>query len=154
MKKQQVAFQRMPAFMAELGYQQGSSSSKVYQQIHEGLLPPPVKLFGKRASVFLVHETKAIISARALGMPDEEIKELVNSFVRQRQEILDPFLELTPEEGNPIAKECRRSLDRLEHCRREYRFSMLPESSDALDDAADKLQIAVDIIESETSCAD
>jgi len=154
MGKFNLEIQRVPELMRILGYKSGDSPSSVYKQIDEGLLPPPFKLYGERASAFLAHETTLVMAARAIGKTDEEIRGLVSSLVKQRQEFFDSLMQGVEQKGNPITNECRHSLVRLEHSRREHRYLMLPKSSDALDDAADKLQIAADVIESETSRVD
>lgn len=73
MNQYKFAFQRMPEFMDQLGYHRGVSPSSVYRKIDDGLLPPPCKLYGERASVFLVHETTIVIAARAIGKTGKSV---------------------------------------------------------------------------------
>lgn len=47
--------------------------------------------------------------------------------------------------GNPISNQCLTALNQLADTRRKYRYLVSPDFSDALDNAMDCLQIAVDI---------
>ena len=52
-------------------------------KIADGLLPPPIRLGGS-AMGYLAHELEAIISARATGAGDDEIRALVRQLVADR----------------------------------------------------------------------
>jgi len=62
------------------------SSSKLYLDIQNKLMVPPVKI-GARASGFIESEIDAIVTARIRGCSESEIKSLVSNLVQQRQEI-------------------------------------------------------------------
>jgi len=59
------------------------SRSHLFNHINQGLFPEPISL-GERAVGWLEHEVDAVISARAIGKSEEEIKSLVKSLKEQR----------------------------------------------------------------------
>jgi len=59
------------------------SRSTLYLRIKQGLLPPPVKL-GERCSAWPEYEVAAINAARIAQKSNDEIRELVKKFQRQR----------------------------------------------------------------------
>ena len=61
----------------------GKSTSSVYQDVADGLFPPPVKI-GVRAAAWPDHEVDAIVRARVAGRSDSEIRELVRRLVTER----------------------------------------------------------------------
>jgi len=61
------------------GFRKSARAAK----IAEGLLPPPIHLGGKAAG-FLAHELEAVISARATGATDDEVKDIVRNLVAAR----------------------------------------------------------------------
>lgn len=61
----------------------GLPSSTFYEQISEGLIPPPIRL-GKRAVGWVESEIDAVVLARIQGKSDEEIKILVTELVTAR----------------------------------------------------------------------
>ena len=64
----------------------GRPRSSFYQQISQGLLPPPIKL-GTRAVGWLASEIEAVNKARVQGKSDDEIKILVASLIKQRLQL-------------------------------------------------------------------
>lgn len=66
---------RLPAVKSAFGY---SSDGAVYLNIDAGLLPKPVKV-GPRASAWPEAEIEHILTARAGGATDEQIRALVNT---------------------------------------------------------------------------
>ena len=64
----------------------GRPRSSFYQQISQGLLPPPIKL-GARAVGWLASEIEAVNKARIQGKSDYEIKILVASLIKQRSQL-------------------------------------------------------------------
>lgn len=65
---------RLPAVKSAFGY---SSDGAVYQNVYAGLLPKPVKV-GPRASAWPEVEIGQILTARAGGASDDQIRALVN----------------------------------------------------------------------------
>jgi prophage regulatory protein len=65
---------RLPAVKSAFGY---SSDGAVYLNIDAGLLPKPVKV-GPRASAWPEVEIGQILTARAGGASDDQIRALVN----------------------------------------------------------------------------
>lgn len=110
----------------------GLSKSSIYKLMGENRFPKPISLGG----------------ARAVGWIDEEIDDWLYQQIeqsRRNSEIEASQLK------NPISNECRIALDRLATVRRQYHYIITPEFSDALDDAMEKLRIAVDMAVSEIS---
>jgi len=54
-----------------------------FKQRREGLLPPPVRLSGRRCA-YVTSELDAVIDARAAGAADDEVRELVSRLVQSR----------------------------------------------------------------------
>jgi hypothetical protein len=50
-------------------------------------MPPPIKLSARSAG-WLAHELDAVIAARMVNKPEEEIKELVAQIVERRKEVV------------------------------------------------------------------
>lgn len=69
----------------------GLSNTSIFEQTKAGLFPPVIKL-GARAAGFLEHEVIAVVTARAAGHTNEQIKSLVNSLVIQRQSAANHLL--------------------------------------------------------------
>jgi prophage regulatory protein len=64
----------------------GSSKSKLYADVADGLMPPPVKC-GTRSVAWVEHELDAVIAARVAGKSNDEIRALVvNLKAARRQE--------------------------------------------------------------------
>ena len=68
----------------------GISKTTFYGRMKEGLIPPPISLFG-RSVAWLEHETDQVIAAMAAGKSKDEIKTLVLSLIEQRQELLENY---------------------------------------------------------------
>lgn len=64
----------------------GRPRSSFYQQISQGLLPPPIKL-GARAVGWLASEIEAVNRARIQGKSEDEIRILVASLIKQRSQL-------------------------------------------------------------------
>jgi len=67
---------------AETGY----SRSTIYLRIAQGLFPKPVSL-GPRAVGWPAREVAALNEARISGVPDAELRTLVQSLVRARRKV-------------------------------------------------------------------
>jgi prophage regulatory protein len=64
--------------------------SKVYYDVDNGLLPPPLKR--DRSSFWVAHEIDAVVVARIGGKSDDEIKILVADLVAARGALFPQFL--------------------------------------------------------------
>lgn len=64
----------------------GLPRSTFHSRINAGLMPPPIPL-GARAVGFLSTEIDAVLNAMIAGKTQEQIKELVASLVKNRQQI-------------------------------------------------------------------
>lgn len=62
----------------------GYGRSTLYQQIADGLFPPPVHL-GKRTSGWISDEIEAVLAARIHGKSEDEIKALVKKLIVERE---------------------------------------------------------------------
>ncbi|MFT5716401.1 MAG: prophage regulatory protein [Oleiphilaceae bacterium] len=62
----------------------GLSTTTQFEQIREGLLPNYIKL-GERSVGLFEHECVAIITARAAGKSDDEIRLIVKALIKQRE---------------------------------------------------------------------
>lgn len=62
------------------------SKSGFYAEVKAGTLPPPVKT-GIRAVAWPEHELDAINTARIAGQSNEEIRQLVERMVEDRQKL-------------------------------------------------------------------
>lgn len=61
----------------------GLSRTTHYQQIADGLFPPPVRI-GARAVGWPANEVEAINAARIAGRSESDIRELVKRLLRER----------------------------------------------------------------------
>jgi len=105
---------RMPAIMAELGYQ---SHASVYGDIHAGLLTHPVQI-GQRSVGLPLEEVQAVNAAKIAGQSQQQIRELVCRLHAARCENFgEPFkptwLEKSATQKRQAAKRVKR-LDRTE----------------------------------------
>lgn len=64
----------------------GASRSKVYADVQEELLPPPIR-FSPRYSRWLATELDAVLTARISGASDEAVRMLVRTLVSKRGRI-------------------------------------------------------------------
>lgn len=69
----------------------GRKKTAAYGDIREGLFPPQIRI-GARASGFLSHEVDAVIAARAAGVSDAELRDIVTQLVAKRKSLLATFL--------------------------------------------------------------
>ena len=70
---------------AEVEALRGFRRGRIYHEVREGLLTPPIKQ-GKRSSSWPLSEVVAINKARIAGYRDDELQALVVSLVTQRGE--------------------------------------------------------------------
>lgn len=70
----------------------GRSKTWLADQVTSGLVPPPISL-GGRAVGWLDHEINAVIAARSVNKPDEEVKDLVLALIEQRSFTANQSLE-------------------------------------------------------------
>jgi len=78
--------------LPEVLIKSGSKRSTLWHQIKEGIFVPPIKL-GGRSSGFIKHEIEAVIAARALGLPETEVKKLVRNLVERRKQSASKLLQ-------------------------------------------------------------
>jgi prophage regulatory protein len=69
------AIYRMSAVQSIIGF----CRSTIYKQIHDGLFPKPVSI-GARAIGFIPEEVHELVKARIMGLSDDSIRQLVESF--------------------------------------------------------------------------
>lgn len=69
----------------------GLSNTSIFEQTKAGMFPPPISL-GARAVGFISHEVQAVIAARSVGKSDSEIKDIVKSLVKQREQSANDLL--------------------------------------------------------------
>ena len=69
----------------------GKSKTTIWQETKDGTFPPPIKL-GYKATGYIEHEVQAVLHARAMGLSDKQLKELVASLVKQRKESASKLL--------------------------------------------------------------
>lgn len=60
------------------------SASGLRRQVNEGLFPPAINL-GIRATGYIAEEVQAVLTARSIGMPEDEISDLVHKLVAYRK---------------------------------------------------------------------
>jgi prophage regulatory protein len=78
---------RLPKALAKIG----SSRSGFYKGVSEGTQPEPISL-GGRAKGWLDHELEAVTRARAAGLSDPEIKQLVRELKNSRAATYEEIL--------------------------------------------------------------
>jgi prophage regulatory protein len=64
-----------------------------FEKIREGLLPPYFNL-GKRSVGMFEHECITILSARAAGKSDDEIRQIVKALIKQRETSANDLLKM------------------------------------------------------------
>lgn len=72
--------------MSDVTQQVGKKKSALYEDIGQGLFPPPVAI-GARAVAWPDYEVQAINLARIAGMSDDEIRKLVAKLVEARKSV-------------------------------------------------------------------
>ncbi|MCW8108079.1 AlpA family phage regulatory protein [Alteromonas ponticola] len=60
------------------------STSGLRRQVLEGLFPPALNL-GARSTGYITEEVQAVLTARSIGMSDDELKEIVERLVKYRK---------------------------------------------------------------------
>ena len=68
------------------------STSGLRRQVLEGLFPPSLNL-GARATGYIAEEVQTVLTARSIGMSDEELKNLVGRLVEYRKSRANRLLE-------------------------------------------------------------
>mgnify|MGYP005725317951 CR=1 FL=1 len=68
------------------------STSGLRRQVLEGLFPPSLNL-GARATGYIAEEVQAVLTARSIGMSDEDLKKLVSRLVEYRKSRASRFLD-------------------------------------------------------------
>ncbi|MGQ8365313.1 helix-turn-helix transcriptional regulator [Glaciecola sp. 1036] len=63
----------------------GLSNTSIFERTKDGLFPSSVSL-GGRAIGYIEHEIRAVLTARAAGHSDQQVRELINSLHKQRLE--------------------------------------------------------------------
>ncbi len=63
----------------------GKGRSSIWHEIKKGVFVPPINM-GPRSAGFIQSEIQALIAARALNMPEAEIKDLITTLVNKRRE--------------------------------------------------------------------
>jgi prophage regulatory protein len=69
----------------------GLSRTSLYEQSRKGLFPKPISL-GERAVGYLEHEVQTVIAARSVGKTDQELREIVKSLMKQREQSIHALL--------------------------------------------------------------
>ncbi|MEP1384363.1 MAG: AlpA family phage regulatory protein [Paraglaciecola sp.] len=69
----------------------GLSNTSLFEQTKEEIFPPPISI-GARAVGFLFHEVQAVLAARSVGKSDDEIRDIVRSLIKQRQDSANALL--------------------------------------------------------------
>ncbi len=84
--QKQIRIERKPEVLNRTGF----SRSTLHTRINEGLFTPAINL-GGRAVGWLEHEVTVILTAMVAGKTKDEIKELVNSLVEDRQNRMEAY---------------------------------------------------------------
>jgi prophage regulatory protein len=69
----------------------GLSTTTQFEQIRAGLLPKYINL-GARSVGLFEHEALAIVTARSVGKSDDEIRGIVQSLLKQREQSANDLL--------------------------------------------------------------
>jgi prophage regulatory protein len=72
-------------------YMLGISKSNFHNKINNGLLPPGITL-GPNSTGYFKHELTTVLVAMAINKNQEELKEIVKTLVRQRQQLVSFIL--------------------------------------------------------------
>jgi len=70
----------------------GQSNTTIFERTKEGLFPTSISL-GGRSVGYLEHEIYAVLTARAAGRSDKDIRELVTLMIAMRKVQADAFLD-------------------------------------------------------------
>lgn len=87
MQYQQLKIIRKP----EIRVLTGLSTTTQFEQIKSGLLPKYIVLSARSVGLF-EHEALAIVSARAAGKSDDEIRAIVKALLKQREQSANDLL--------------------------------------------------------------
>jgi prophage regulatory protein len=71
----------------------GLSNTTQFEQIRDGLLPKYINL-GQRSVGLFEHECVTLMSARAVGKSDDEIRKIVKALIKQRETSANDLLKL------------------------------------------------------------
>lgn len=71
---------------SDLAVKTGRSRSSSRRDVARGLLPPPIK-WGT-TSIWLEHEVDVVIAARAAGLPEANIRSIVEELISRRADAL------------------------------------------------------------------
>lgn len=80
-----IRYQRRPEVLRLAGV----SNSTLHTQIRNKLFVPPVSL-GARSVGWLEHEVNEVLAARAKGMREAEVRELVVDLIQSREHLVKP----------------------------------------------------------------
>jgi prophage regulatory protein len=69
----------------------GMSNTSLFEQTRAGIFPPPISL-GSRAVGYLFHEIQAVLTARAAGKSDDEIRLIVKALIKMREQSANDLL--------------------------------------------------------------
>lgn len=69
----------------------GLSNTGLFNQTKAGVFPPPISL-GARTVGFIAHEVQIVLAARSIGKSEIEIKGIVQSLLKQRQDSANALL--------------------------------------------------------------
>ncbi|GAA6183766.1 AlpA family phage regulatory protein [Aliiglaciecola sp. NS0011-25] len=69
----------------------GLSNTTQFEQIRDGLFPKYINL-GHRSVGIYEHECLTIVSARAVGKSDDEIRQIVKALIKQREQLANNLL--------------------------------------------------------------
>jgi prophage regulatory protein len=64
----------------------GTTRTPHYEDVANGLFTQPIKVGGRRAAGWPEREVEAILAARVAGVPDEEVRQLVQALHRDRRQ--------------------------------------------------------------------
>ncbi len=89
-----MAILRLTEVLAYTGHR---SHATIYNAVKRGMFTKPVPL-GKRSTGWPLHEVEAIVAAQVAGLPDDDVRELVELLHEQRKTRFQILLsaQLTP----------------------------------------------------------
>lgn len=64
----------------------GSTRTPLYEDVAKGLFTRPIKVGGRRAAGWPEREVEALVAARVAGVPDEEVRRLVQVLHQDRRQ--------------------------------------------------------------------
>lgn len=67
----------------------GISNTTLHKRVNQGLIPPPISLYGGRAVGWLAHECDIVLAAWVAEKPKEYIQTLVTHLIDTRQSFLE-----------------------------------------------------------------